>query len=118
MNRLPVGVDLSFFHGQRLIQLCIGKHELQLNFDEGVTISVESVIGLAKAQHAETRCEDLTQAVPLLTGLLNLAIASATGTSEGTLQLEFEDGRRLSIYDSGRQYESYTIKHRGQIIVV
>ena len=118
MNRLPTGIDLSFFNGQTFMQMCIGRHDLQLNFDEGVSISVESVIGIFNVHGAETRCEDLTKAASLLTDLLDVAVVSASGTLDGTLHLEFERGQRVSIYDTKDHYESYVIKHHGQVIVV
>jgi hypothetical protein len=64
------------------------------------------------------RYDDFRQAASDLVTLIDQRIVSAESDGAGTLTLEFDVGGRLSIYDDSRQYESYTIKNAGQLIVV
>jgi hypothetical protein len=118
MNGLPENVQLGFLVGQELIQVCAGRHEIQLHFDGGASISAEGVIVYVDSAGAETRFDRPSPATPVLLELLNQTIEAARGTSDGTLHLRFEGGECLNVYDSNESYESYTIRHQGGIIVV
>ncbi len=118
MNRLPAHIDLSFFHGQRLMQVCVGAHDLLLHFDEGVSISIESEVACTSTDGTRTRYDDLTRATPFVIAFLDRSIVSAQGTPDGTLHLEFDDRRHFHVYDSNEHYESYVITHGDQTIVV
>jgi hypothetical protein len=116
MYGLPRDVSLAFFEQRTLLQVCIGAHDLILNFD-GISVTVTSSIGLSDG-HVVQRYQDFPQAAPALVTLLNQKITSAVGKDAGTLELLFIGGLTLSIYDDSKEYESYTIKNGGQLIVV
>lgn len=64
------------------------------------------------------RIKEAPTAGAALLALLGATITSASGTADGTLTLEWSDKRRLTIFDSWRQYESYTITSGDRLIVV
>jgi uncharacterized protein DUF6188 len=98
--------------------VCVGAHDLQLHFDEGVSVSVESVVTCVTADGEEIRYEDLIKTAPCPLSFLHRTIVFAYATRDGTLQLEFDGKRRVSIYDSNERYESYVIKYKDGSIVV
>lgn len=97
MNGLPPNIDLSFFRGQSLIQVCVGAHDLHLHFDEGVSVSIESTVACFGPDSRKSPKDDLKDAAPFVIALLNRVIVSAQGTADGTLHLEFDD-RRSSMF--------------------
>ena len=118
MFGLSPDTDLNFFVGRTLIQICIGENDLILNFSENVSISMMSSIRLTTPKLANNIFEDFKIASSAIVKLLGQSIKHAAGTSEGTLTLEFNDGDCLTIFDDSKQYESYTIRHNDQLIVV
>jgi hypothetical protein len=118
MYGLPKEIDLSFLVGRELLQVCFGRHDLNLNFDRNVHISVTSCIGYSGVQGDLCRQEDFAAASQFLTSLLSQTVLSVKGDDEGTLVLIFSGGPELFVYDNSKQYESYTIQHGEQIVVV
>ncbi len=118
MYGLPHDVNLDFFEGKVLLQACFGAHDLILNFDGDVSVTVTSSIGWASPDGAIQRHDDFRQVAPQVLGLLNQPVTSATAVDAGTLSLHFADGSRLYVYDDSKEYESYTIKNGDQMIVV
>jgi hypothetical protein len=98
--------------------VCIGAHDLILNFDGGVSVTVTSCIGFTSSSTPTQRYDDFRQAASILVTLINQKIVSAEGEKPGTLTLKFDDDRMLSVYDDSREYESYAIKNGEQLIVV
>jgi len=111
-------VDLDFFLGKTLIQVCIGANDCNLNFDDGLRISVTSVIGCVESNNVYRKYEDFRQAAPNLVALLDRVVMSAREVTGGTLSIEFRGGGRLDIYDDSKEYESYVIRHKDKQIVV
>jgi len=115
---LPEGIDLTFFAHKMLIQVCIGAHDLILNFEGGINISIASCIEMASPTVPSRRYEDFRQASSALVALITRSVASAAREDAGTLTLLFEGGERVSVFDDSTQYESYTIRHGEELIVV
>jgi hypothetical protein len=118
MYGLPHDVDLGFFEGKVLLQACFGAHDLILNFDGDVNITVTSSIGWASPDGSIQQYDDFRHSALQVLGLLNLPVTSATAVDAGTLSLQFPDGSRLYVYDDSKEYESYTIRNGDQMIVV
>ncbi|MFQ5502455.1 MAG: DUF6188 family protein [Phycisphaerae bacterium] len=118
MHGLPVGVDLSFFRGRQLLQVCVGLNDVILNFDNGVSLSIQTSISHHSSTGKATIYEEYTPAATMLMSLLHQTIVGVRGDKKGTLHLEFSEGDCIHVYDSSEQYESYQIKHRGGEIIV
>ena len=118
MYRLPPDVDLSFFHGKTLLQICIGANEVIFNFDGCISVTVMSQLECHFADGAREVYEDFRAAAALIVKFIGTDVKTARGNQLGTLTLEFEGGGSLSIFDDSDQFESYTIKNGNKLIVV
>jgi hypothetical protein len=118
MYGLSRDIDLRFFNGKALLQVCFGANELILNFDGDVSVTVMSLLGCMGSGGSIQQHEDFRQAAPAVLVLLNQTILSAEGEEAGTLVLKFDGGGTLAIYDDSKNYESYTINNGGKLIVV
>ena len=111
-------MDLSFFCGRTLIQVCIGANDCNFNFDDGLKISVTSAIGCMESNNVYRKYEDFRQAASHMVALLDRVVMSVRESPGGTLSIEFRGGGRLDLYDDSRQYESYVITYGDKLIVV
>jgi len=118
MYGLPRDVSLDFFPGKTLIQVCFGPHDLIFNFDGDVSVSVMSSVGYEGADGQRYHHDDYRQIAPIVLGLLNQSVTSATGDEAGTLTLKYSGGGTLHVYDDSSEYESYTIRNGEQMIIV
>jgi hypothetical protein len=118
MYGLPRDVSLGFFEGKTLLQACFGAHDLILNFDGDVSITVTSSIGWASPDGLIQQYDDFCHGAPPVLDLLNQPVTAAAAVDAGTLRLQFADGSRLYVYDDSKEYESYTITNGDQMIVV
>lgn len=118
MYGLQLGLDLSFFVGSSLSQVCIGANELTLNFDSDVSVTVESRIAITSPGRGTEQFDDLRASAGLLAELLERQVITAEGYPDGTLRLQFETGQILDLYDTSDAYESYQIRHGSEVIVV
>ena len=118
MYGLPHDVNLSFFRGKKLLQLCIGVHDLILNFDGDVSVTVTSSVGFVDSSGTIQKHDDFREAACAMAALLDQTALSAHGDVAGTLTLTFDGGGMLIVYDDSKDYESYTIKNGDRMIVV
>ncbi len=118
MYGLPHNINLGFFDGKTLVQVCFGVHDLILNFDDDVSITVTSSLGYVDSSNNIHQHDDFRQIAVIVLALLNQSVLSAEGNDKGTLTLKFDGGGMLTIYDNSKKYESYTIKNGEQMIIV
>ncbi len=119
MFGLPPDLDLGFFTGRMLLQVCIGANEAILNFDGDISITITSPIACRSgARAADQRFDNYGDAAVALVGFIEKTVVSAKGEEDGTLVLTFQDDSRITLYDDSEHYESYTIKYDTNIIVV
>ena len=95
-----------------------GAHDLIFNFDGDVSVSIQSSIGLAAADGAYRKYENLPESAAVVVALLGRTVTSATADAIGTLSLQFPGGARVDIYDDSKRYESYTITNGNRMFVV
>jgi len=117
---LNKNIDLSFLNGREVIQVAIGVYQVQFAFDEDVTIYVEGGFSYFDGKDEviwkpEPGAADIASRT---VALLGATIASFEGHENGTLELHFSNGHRLTIPDSSKQYESYQITRPGVNIIV
>lgn len=119
MYGLPEGIDLSFFVGATLVQVCIGENEVILNFDGEVSLMCSSSVRYAGAGKTESLLlADAKLAGAAVLDLLGSNVTEVSAARDGTLALTWSAGDRLELSDSWTEYESYTIRHGDQFIVV
>jgi hypothetical protein len=118
MYGLPRSTSLDFFVGKTLLQACFGVHDLILNFDENISVTISSSVGCMGACISIRQSDNFSQVAPAVFAMLHKSVLSAEGDSSGTLTLRFDGGGVLFIYDDSMDYESYTIKNGEQLIVV
>ena len=118
MYGLPSGTNLDFIKGTSLIQACFGPHDLVLNFDEKVSISISSSVAVGRVGTSPVRAAKFEAISHDILGLLNRAVQNVTWTQNGTVSLIFEGNELLEIYDDSTNYESYPVRGPMGLIVV
>jgi len=121
MYGLPKDFKGEFLVGRFLEQICFGLYQVQLRFDQRVTIAVESTFLYKDSLASEPRkigIPDLPAIQSDLLQLLHHKIVNAFGNEEGTLTMEFDHGHILLCLDDEPAYEAYQIiQGEDQIIV-
>lgn len=115
MHDLNPKIDLTLLKNRKVVQIAVGLFQVQFGFDEDVRISVEGGFSYfdGKAESAwkpEPGCSSVAAAT---VGLLGAVITKFEAHENGTLKLEFSNGRQLTIPDSSKEYESYSITRPG-----
>ena len=119
MYKLPANVDLSFFKGNILLQICIGANEIILRFENQISITVQTDV-VHKSQSGDVTAiyKSMPESAAMLVGFLHSAVTEATAIDPSTISLRFANGEYLEIYDTSTQYESYQIVHGHETIIV
>jgi hypothetical protein len=118
MYGLPDRIDLGFFIGRTLLQVCFGANSLILNFDGYVSVNVSSAVGCLDTDGSIQRHINFHEVASKLIGLIDQTIISANSDHSGTLLLNFNGGGILAVYDNSEQFESYFIRNGDQQIIV
>jgi hypothetical protein len=120
MYGLNRDIDLSFLKGREVEQIAIGVYQIMFAFDEDVRISVEGRFSYFDGQREWVWEPEpgASQIAAQTVTLLGATIEKFEGHANGTLELVFSNGCRLTILDSSSQYESYNITRPGQTIIV
>jgi Family of unknown function (DUF6188) len=122
MYGLPKDFDGSRLVGRFLQQICYGLYQIQLHFDERLTIAIESTLLYRDSAMASDPKRIHIPDVPTLRSdllqLLHHAITNASGDQEGTLAMEFDNGHVLQCLDDQPGYEAYEIKMGDESIIV
>jgi Family of unknown function (DUF6188) len=121
MYGLPKDFDGSRLVGHFLLQICYGVGQIQLRFDETLTIAVTSSLLYKDPAVSQPKKIDIPGPPAIQSDLLNLLhhnIVKAFGDDEGTLTMEFDDGHVLQCLDNQPGYEAYEIKIGNESIIV
>ena len=123
MYGLPKVINLSFLQNRRLDQICFGLYQVQFNFDENVKIHVNTQVRIAfsytDATGAVFEMTTAASATVLVDKLIGKTLTETNSSEDGTLQITFNSGEKLTFYDNNNGYESYEILNRdGKWIVV
>jgi hypothetical protein len=111
-------VDWLVLVDQTLLQVCIGKYQVALRFDDAIVISIEcdfELVSLATTNRAPT--DRYANAAALLS-LVDTKITSVATEGGTTLVLRFSNDQVLKIHDSNEGYESFQIHGPGIEIIV
>jgi hypothetical protein len=118
MYRLSKQTDLSFLVGIQLLQVCVGRNEVILNFDNDARITILSDFATGKHGDVLHRHQQPTSGALAIFPLLHSTVAQAVVTASGGLLLIFSTAECLEIFDTSSQYESFWIMRGDTKIVV
>lgn len=104
--------------GRVLEQLCFGRHELILNFDDGLSITVEGAAGITLAGDSESVVADPLDIASVLVGLISDTVRTTEVKDARSFSIEFARGQVLRLIDSSERYESFQVRHGDRLIVV
>jgi hypothetical protein len=108
MYRLAKDTDLNFLLQQQLERVDVSEYQAQLHFTGSICISIEGECEIDKKPVVYAQ----------LTQLVGNSVFGVTIQDDGTTNVVFVDGKRLSILDSNAHYESYQITAPGVTLVV
>jgi hypothetical protein len=121
MYGLPENFDGSRLVGRFLLQICFGLYQIQLHFDERLTISIESTLLYRYSMTSDPKRIHIPDTPTFRSDLLQLlhhTITGASGNQEGTLTIEFDNGHVLQCLDDQAGYEAYEIRIGDDSIIV
>jgi hypothetical protein len=118
MYGLDPKIDVWFIEGRELIQVAVGRYQIQFAFDRDVAMSVEQKFEYRFQGELVTWEPGKMEAAGAVLKLVTATVTQARGTRDGTLTLEFDSGAILIVYDASNQCKSYTITRPGTTIVV
>ncbi len=103
MYGLPRELDLTFFMGREILQICFGTNDLVLNFDDAVTISISSAISVSCGEQG-VKTEMYIEVAQQLSRVLQVPVTAVNVVNDGkALSISFANGFELLIWDdSGR----------------
>jgi hypothetical protein len=102
---------LVYLKGAEVQQICIGKHDLQLRLHPDGVICIWSRCELVAADGttADTWVDGNRSERFRFCDLLGGTISDVLVVDDKTLTLEFTDGRRLILFDTSDQHESFSV---------
>ena len=119
MYGLDKSVDFHFLVGKELLQLCIGRYQIILNFTDNVSISAECMIYYTRIDGSTIKISsDDPELSKNLACLLGSTVEDVATTRSEGLTLVFSQGYRLTIIDSNKDVESFMITTPTQEIIV
>ena len=123
MYGLPKDLDLSFFIGKTLNSVAFAVNVIHLNFDDGVSINLESSFQHLHELDVANRQLGTIQSVYLiqLSSLMQLAgkaVVAAAGKEDGKLKLTFDNGHVLYCRDDTEGYECYNFTDGQRLWIV
>ena len=118
MYGVPCDLDLAFLHCAELIQVCIGARQVQFHFHPVGSISVEGAWELlAKDGSVIDRSQPVPRGEPFqLHRLLGQRIIASEVHVPDWVELRFGEGERLRLFDSSKDFESFSIAPIGVIV--
>jgi hypothetical protein len=113
MYGLPKDFNGSFLVGRILEMVCFAQYQVYLHFNERIIITIASAFSYKTDSVIEVPIQESN-----IMELLGLSVSAAMGDENSTLSIIFNNGKALKIYDTSKQYESYTIAYEGKEIIV
>jgi len=118
MYGVPANLNLSFLHGAELVQVCLGRFQLQFHFHPTASISVEGSWELVDS--AGVRIDghnDRADRPPYqLHRLLGCHVIGSQVSPPNWCALRFEDGSVLRVFDDSPQHEAFQIEPGGIVV--
>jgi len=110
MYGIDKSTDFRFMIGKELLQLCIGLHQLIMNFSDQLVITAECLIRLTNPDGLSVEISaDNHELSRELSCLLGSTIESVDSDNGEKLAIIFSNGYILAIIDSNEEEESFAI---------
>ena len=116
MYGLPPDFDPTIFVGKELIQVSFSANTVFFDFDNGLAVNLQSCLRLRHGSTTGWQLLEVSIESSDLMRLIGHSVVSSTGSSDGTLSMEFDHGATLEFLDPTPQYEAYHI-HLGDYII-
>ncbi len=118
MNGVPADLDLTFFHGAEVIQVCLGQYQLQIHFQPAGAIFIEGGWELLDAAGERIdRSYDAPERPPYqLHRLLGRRVVGSEVAAPISFALRFDGGDLLRVFDDSEQFESFHIQPGDNIV--
>lgn len=118
MYGLPRDLDLSFWSGTTLDQVCVGEHDVQLNFSlPAVRLSAQTSYRVTTSTGSSIYESPRTGASRLVE-LLGMTVTRAFDGGKGTFRIEFGESISVEFFDDDPDHECYQVRYDGRVIVV
>lgn len=118
MYGLKNTIDLSFLLRASVLQIVVSLSALSIDFDKAVRLTIFSSFAVGLPDQPMSKFNGSTDDALALFPLIGDVISEAKATASGGLQVIFESGSVLEIFDDSEQYESFSIANGDQLIVV
>jgi hypothetical protein len=109
---VPSNLNLKRFHTATLTQICLGEFQTQFHFvDPELSISVEGdwQVTNAEGHIADRSVPNANRASFHVHHLLGRRIVDSNVNAPNAFSLRFDSGWTLTIHDSSREFESFSI---------
>jgi len=118
MYGVPANIDLTFLNGAELVQIALGRYQIQFHFHSGASVTVDGDWNLTDASGIVVDRSYHTTARPpyRLHQLIGQTVVGTVVSAPTSVSLQFADGEVLQLIDSSESYESFQIQP-GNIIV-
>ena len=115
MYGVPADLPIQPFVGQELIQICLGRFQIQLHFSGAGSISVEGRWELRDgAGDIVDRAKDHENRESYrIHRLIDVAVDRFSIDPPRSFMLFFKNDLALTVFDDSEQYESFSIKVDG-----
>jgi hypothetical protein len=113
MYGIPANLDLSKFRATTLSQICLGEYQIQFHFHPEGSIYVEGrwelrdLTGTLVDESTEMNAERDALRLHVILGKV---VESYSISAPDSFALRFESGHSLTVFDSSKQYESFSIQ--------
>ena len=115
MHRIPENTDLSPLIGKNVEQVCIGAHEVIINLEDDLYITVEG--GFAFGHEEPSEDPDFRRAANAFAALVGHTITGAKVLRDEAVAFNFSGGTTLTIFDDSDHGESFQIKLPDRLVV-
>ena len=117
MHRISENTDLSALTGKNVEQICIGVHEVILNLEDDLYITVEGDFSFGGEETVEKEI-DFRSAANAFADLLAHTIVDAKVLRNDAVVFSFSNGTNLTVFDSSDHGECFQIKLPDRLIIV
>ncbi|MCD4825461.1 MAG: DUF6188 family protein [Phycisphaerae bacterium] len=118
MYGIPQDVKMSVLVGKEVAQLCIGLYQVQVNFDDETSISIEGRFNHLTNVAMEFQSNQLASTAKTMVSLLGTKIVAVEREDADTMLFSFSNGESLRLFDSNQDCESFQITGRDIEIIV
>ncbi|MBS0518955.1 MAG: hypothetical protein JSR90_09690 [Proteobacteria bacterium] len=118
MHRLLQRTDWSFLVGAEVMQIVIGRHDIQIVLSDAIVIAIHSGFEHTRRGHELSTAGDTARRATTLVSLLGRKIQRVAAEGEEALVLSFDNHEVLALLVAGGAHESLAITHRNRIVAV